>query len=50
MVRPLPGTAMSLMSTPIRFDGERLPFRSAPPALGAHTDEILQPLPAEAKP
>jgi crotonobetainyl-CoA:carnitine CoA-transferase CaiB-like acyl-CoA transferase len=50
MVRPLPDGSMSLMSTPIRFDGERLPFRHAPPALGAHTDEVLQPLPAEAKP
>jgi crotonobetainyl-CoA:carnitine CoA-transferase CaiB-like acyl-CoA transferase len=45
MVRPLPDGTMSLMSTPLRFDGERLPLRSAAPALGADTDAVLEPLP-----
>lgn len=29
---------------PVRFDGERLPIRSAPPALGEHTDALLREL------
>jgi crotonobetainyl-CoA:carnitine CoA-transferase CaiB-like acyl-CoA transferase len=29
---------------PVRFDGERLPVRSAPPRLGEHTDAILREL------
>ena len=29
---------------PVRFDGERLPIRSAPPALGADTDRIVREL------
>jgi crotonobetainyl-CoA:carnitine CoA-transferase CaiB-like acyl-CoA transferase len=41
MVRPVPDSAMSLMSLPLRFDGERFPFRSAPPALGADTDTVF---------
>lgn len=45
MVGPVGDAGLSLVATPIRFDGERLPFRSAPPALGAHTGEIL-PKPA----
>jgi crotonobetainyl-CoA:carnitine CoA-transferase CaiB-like acyl-CoA transferase len=43
MVRPVGGDGMALVSLPLRFDGERLPFRSAPPALGAHTDAVLAP-------
>lgn len=42
MVRPLPDGSMSLVSLPLRFDGERLPFRRPPPALGAH-GELLPP-------
>jgi crotonobetainyl-CoA:carnitine CoA-transferase CaiB-like acyl-CoA transferase len=30
-----------LPASPIRVDGERLPFRRPPPRLGQHTDEIL---------
>jgi crotonobetainyl-CoA:carnitine CoA-transferase CaiB-like acyl-CoA transferase len=41
MVRPVGDGAMSLVSTPIRFDGERLPFRAAPPALGADNDTVF---------
>jgi crotonobetainyl-CoA:carnitine CoA-transferase CaiB-like acyl-CoA transferase len=44
MVRPLPDGSMSLMSLPLRFDGERLPFRSSPPALGAD-NAALPPCP-----
>ena len=29
---------------PVRFDGERLPIRSAPPELGQHTDAIVREL------
>ena len=29
---------------PVRFDGERLPIRSAPPKLGEHTEAILREL------
>jgi crotonobetainyl-CoA:carnitine CoA-transferase CaiB-like acyl-CoA transferase len=50
MVRPIGDGSMSLMSLPLRFDGERLPFRRAPPALGADNDEVFQPLPTEARP
>ncbi|CAN7740035.1 CoA transferase [Caballeronia sp. LjRoot34] len=49
MVRPLPDGSMSLMSLPLRFDGERLPFRSTPPALGADNGtffELTQPEPS----
>lgn len=41
MVRPMPDSEMSLMSLPLRFDGERFPFRCAPPALGADTDTVF---------
>jgi crotonobetainyl-CoA:carnitine CoA-transferase CaiB-like acyl-CoA transferase len=30
-----------LPASPIRIDGDRLPFRRPPPRLGEHTDEIL---------
>lgn len=36
-----PDDAMSLIGLPLSFNGERPPFRMSPPALGAHTDEIL---------
>jgi hypothetical protein len=38
------------MSLPLRFDGERLPFRSPPPALGADNDEVFHLLPTEVRP
>ena len=41
MVRPLPDGRMSLVALPLRFDGERLPFRRPPPALGADNDALL---------
>jgi len=36
-----PGGGMPLIGTPITFDGERPPYRSHPPALGADTDAVL---------
>jgi crotonobetainyl-CoA:carnitine CoA-transferase CaiB-like acyl-CoA transferase len=50
MVRPVGDGTMSLMSLPLRFDGERLPFRSPPPALGADNDEVFHLLPTEVRP
>lgn len=41
MLRPLPEGKMSLMSLPLRFDGERLPFRCGPPALGSGNDILF---------
>ena len=40
---PARGGALRLVANPLRFDGERLPTRNAPPTLGADTDEVLQP-------
>lgn len=42
---PLIGTCEAVLH-PVRFDGERLPIRSAPPALGAHGDELEELLEA----
>jgi crotonobetainyl-CoA:carnitine CoA-transferase CaiB-like acyl-CoA transferase len=50
MVRPVPDGSMSLMSLPLRFDGERLPFRCSPPALGADNDEVFHLATQEARP
>jgi crotonobetainyl-CoA:carnitine CoA-transferase CaiB-like acyl-CoA transferase len=50
MVRPVPDSDLSLMSLPLRFDGERLPFRCAPPALGADNDEVFGLATVEARP
>jgi crotonobetainyl-CoA:carnitine CoA-transferase CaiB-like acyl-CoA transferase len=33
-----------VLASPYRFDGERLPVRSAPPRLGEGTGEVLQEL------
>jgi crotonobetainyl-CoA:carnitine CoA-transferase CaiB-like acyl-CoA transferase len=33
-----------VLASPYRFDGERLPVRSAPPGLGEGTQEVLQEL------
>jgi len=50
MVRPVPDGSMQLMSLPLRFDGERPPIRTAPPALGADNPSVFGRLPAEASP
>jgi crotonobetainyl-CoA:carnitine CoA-transferase CaiB-like acyl-CoA transferase len=34
---------LRLIADPIRIDGERLPTRLAPPALGADTEAVLAP-------
>jgi len=36
-----PDGKLSLIGSPLSFDGERLPFRLSPPELGAHNAEIL---------
>lgn len=36
--------SVSVLASPYRFDGERLPVRSAPPALGEGTADVLQEL------
>jgi glutaryl-CoA transferase len=36
--------ALRLVADPIRVDGRRLPTRRPPPALGEHTDEVLEDL------
>jgi len=36
--------SVSVLASPYRFDGERLPVRSAPPKLGEGTDDVLQEL------
>lgn len=38
---PVAGTA-HVLAPPYRFDGERLPVRSAPPQLGGNTQQVLQ--------
>jgi crotonobetainyl-CoA:carnitine CoA-transferase CaiB-like acyl-CoA transferase len=47
MVRPLPDGTMSLVGVPLRFDGERPPLRTRPPALGEHNAEIFGPFTAK---
>ena len=37
------GGALRLVANPLRFDGERLPTRLAPPVLGVDIAEILEP-------
>jgi crotonobetainyl-CoA:carnitine CoA-transferase CaiB-like acyl-CoA transferase len=36
-----PDREITLIGLPISFDGERPPFRRAPPKLGAHTEEVF---------
>jgi crotonobetainyl-CoA:carnitine CoA-transferase CaiB-like acyl-CoA transferase len=36
--------SVSVLASPYRFDGERLPVRSAPPTLGEGTHDVLQDL------
>ena len=43
MSHPVAGT-VDVMSSPYRFDGERLPVRSAPPTLGEGTNAVLAEL------
>ena len=48
MVQAVPGSPMSLVGLPLRFDGERPPIRRAPPALGADNAMIFETVPTEA--
>jgi len=41
IVQPVPGSSAALIGLPISFDGQRPQPRSAAPALGAHTHEVL---------
>ena len=41
LLQPVPGSSKPLIGLPISFDSERPLPRSASPALGAHTKEIL---------
>jgi crotonobetainyl-CoA:carnitine CoA-transferase CaiB-like acyl-CoA transferase len=41
MLQPSPQGDITLLGLPISFDGARPAFRQSPPALGAHTKEIL---------
>ena len=41
LLQEVPGSSQPLIGLPISFDGERPLPRSAPPALGTHTKEIL---------
>jgi crotonobetainyl-CoA:carnitine CoA-transferase CaiB-like acyl-CoA transferase len=41
MLQHSPQADITLFGLPVSFDGVRPPFRRAPPALGAHTREIL---------
>ena len=34
------GTRTRTFASPLRIDGQRLPVRSNPPALGEHTDAV----------
>ena len=41
LLQGVPGSSKPLIGLPISFDGKRPPARSAAPALGAHTKEVL---------
>lgn len=43
LLQPVPGSSQPLIGLPISFDGQRPQPRSASPALGAHTKEVLGP-------
>lgn len=43
LVHPVPGTGMRFVALPVSFDGQRPRVRSAPPSLGAHTQQLLFP-------
>jgi crotonobetainyl-CoA:carnitine CoA-transferase CaiB-like acyl-CoA transferase len=42
MLQPAPDGGIALMGLPLRFDGERPPFRASAPALGEATDLVLK--------
>ena len=42
MMQRSPGGEITLLGLPLSFDGVRPPFRHPPPALGAHTREIMR--------
>lgn len=43
LLHPVPGTGMRFVGLPVSFDGQRPRVRSGPPALGAHTQQLLFP-------
>lgn len=43
LVQPVPGTGMRFVGLPLSFDGTRPTPRSAPPALGEHTADLIRP-------
>jgi crotonobetainyl-CoA:carnitine CoA-transferase CaiB-like acyl-CoA transferase len=49
IVQKSPDKSISMVGLPLSFGGERPPFRLAPPALGAHTSEVLGALKSEQK-
>jgi crotonobetainyl-CoA:carnitine CoA-transferase CaiB-like acyl-CoA transferase len=40
---PARGVSLRLVANPLRFDGRRLPTRTAPPVLGANSEEVWTP-------
>jgi crotonobetainyl-CoA:carnitine CoA-transferase CaiB-like acyl-CoA transferase len=44
ILQKAPDGDITLLGLPLSFDGERPPFRRAPPALGAHTEEVFAAL------
>ncbi len=42
ILQDVPGTKLKLVGMPVSFDGERPPMRSAPPSLGALTQDITK--------
>lgn len=43
LIHPVPGSGMRFVALPVSFDGQRPRVRSAPPKLGAHTQQLLFP-------
>lgn len=43
LIHPVPGSGMRFVALPVSFDGQRPRVRSAPPTLGAHTQQLLFP-------
>jgi crotonobetainyl-CoA:carnitine CoA-transferase CaiB-like acyl-CoA transferase len=43
MLQPSPDGSITLLGSPLSFDGERPQFRRMPPTLGQHTEEVLGP-------
>lgn len=50
LVTPIPDSSMRCVALPVTFDGQRPRVRRAPPALGAHTQQLLFPETAEVEP